>query len=431
MGGFMSLVSLLPADKYIVVNKTILTEQDRKNLVSLYEPIIGSGAVSLFLTLWRDLDRYSFVSIDYTHHHLMTILKSGLEDIKIARKTLEAVGLLRTYFEGGEPNSYVYELYSPMSPKEFFANPIFNVVLYNNIGASEYELLKQEFKTINFSLKNYEDITVRFDEVFKSSNSIPSFDAVGRTTLPLNMVDQVDFDLIISSLPKGLINERTFNKRTKDLINNLAFVYNLDTLKMCEILRLSMNEKGFIDKDNLRIQTRKYYQYNNHGKLPTLVYRSQPEYLKSPEGDTSKKGRIIEVFENTTPYDFLKAKYKSGTPTGRDLKLLEYLLVDIELKPAVVNVLIDYVLRKNNNKLNQAFVETIAGQWKRLGIETAKDAMEVAEKEHKKYTNRLKKETNKEVNSKTPVWFDETIKKENLSEEEESELENMLKKYNE
>ena len=50
----------------------------------------------------------------------------------------------------------------------------------------------------------------------------------------------------------------------------------------------------------------------------------------------------------------------------------------------MVNVLIDYVLKKNNNKLNNAFVETIAGQWKRLGIETAKDAMEVAEKEHKK-----------------------------------------------
>ena len=127
------------------------------------------------------------------------------------------------------------------------------------------------------------------------------------------------------------------------------------------------------------------------------MYRTQPEYLKSPSGDTSKKGRIIEVFENTSPYDFLKSKYQNGNPTQRDLKLLEYLLVDVELKPAVVNVLIDYVLKKNNNKLNTAFVETIAGQWKRLNIQTAKDAMEVAEKEHKKYTNRLQKETNKKI----------------------------------
>jgi len=425
----VGMITLLPADKYVVVNKTILTEQDRKILVSLYEPIIGQNAVSLFLTLWRDLDRYTLISVDYTHHHLMTILKSSLEDIKISRKALEAMGLLRTYFQAGEPNSYVYELYSPLSPKEFFANPIFNVVLYNNIGSTEYNLLKQEFSPISFSLKDYEDITVQFDSVFKSSSNPAMFEAVGRETRPLEMQDQVDFDLLLSSLPKGVINEKALNKRMRYLINNLAFAYNLDTLKMCEMIRLSLNEKGYIDRDNLRIQTRKYYQYNNHGKLPTLVYRTQPEYLKSPEGDKSKRGRIIEVFETTTPYDFLKSKYKGGTPTSRDLKLLEYLLVDVELKPAVVNVLVDYVLRKNNHKLNQSFVETIAGQWKRLGIETAKDAMEVAEKEHKKYTNKLQKETSKKVSTATPIWFEEKIEKENMSEEEEQELETLLSQF--
>ncbi len=422
-------ITLLPADKYIVMNKTILTEQDRKNIVSFYEPIIGSNAVSLYFTLWRDLDRYAFVSTDYSHHHLMTLLKSNLETIKIARKTLEAVGLLKTYYEEGEPNNYVYELYSPMTPKEFFANPIFNVVLYNNIGAREYELLKEEFRTVPFSLKDYQEITSSFDEVFKSSSDSVSFEAIGREVLPLTMQDQVDFDLLVSSLPKGLVTEKTFPKRMKELINNLAFVYNLDTLKMCEIVRLCINEKGAIDKEELRIQTRKYYQYNHQGKLPTLIYRTQPEYLKDPSGDTSKKGRIIEVFENTSPYDFLKSKYNTGMPTSRDLRLLEYLLVDVELKPAVVNVLIDYVLKKNNNKLNSSFVETIAGQWKRMNIQTAKDAMIVAEKEHKKMINKLNKVSNKPVSSEVPVWFDEKIEKESMTEEETLELESMLNKY--
>ena len=53
--------------------------------------------------------------------------------------------------------------------------------------------------------------------------------------------------------------------------------------------------------------------------------------------------------------------------------------------------------------------------------------MEVAEKEHKKYVNRLQKETNKTVNEKMPVWFNEQIEKENLSTEEEKELDEMLK----
>ncbi len=422
----MKLMTLLPADKYVVVNKTMLTDKERKNLISLYEPIIGYAAVSLYLTLWRDLDRLELVSMDYNHHHLMTILKCSLETIKEARDALESVGLIKTYVKEGELNSYVYELYSPLSPKEFFNHPIFNVVLYNNLGKNEYELLKTEYQEYKIDLKEYTDVTHTLDSTYKSSSSL-TFDAIGKNENSLTLQDQVDFDLLFSSLPKGILNEKSVNKKLKELINNLAFVYNFDTLKMVEMIRLVLNEKGYIDKENLRKMCRKYYQYNNNGKLPTLVYRTQPEYLKNPIGDNSNRGKIIAVFENTTPYDFLKSKYKGSSPTNRDLKLLETLLVDLNLKPAVVNVLIDYVLKKNENKLNQAFVETIAGQWKRMGIETAEDAMNVAEKEHKKYSKKL---TNKKVDKTAePVWFNEKLESENMSQEEEQELESILNKY--
>ena len=129
----MKFITLLPADKYVVVNKTVLTDKERKNLISLYEPVIGYAAVSLYLTLWRDLDRLELVSMDYNHHHLMSLLKCDLETIKNARKSLESVGLIKTYVKQGDLNSYVYELYSPMSPKEFFAHPVFSVILYNNL----------------------------------------------------------------------------------------------------------------------------------------------------------------------------------------------------------------------------------------------------------------------------------------------------------
>ena len=45
----------LPADKYKVINKTILSDVDKKNLISFYMPIIGSLAVSLYLILLLEL----------------------------------------------------------------------------------------------------------------------------------------------------------------------------------------------------------------------------------------------------------------------------------------------------------------------------------------------------------------------------------------
>ncbi len=425
----MDIITLLPADTYIVVNKTIITEDDIKNIISLYEPIIGPLPIALYLTLLRDLRLNEYISEDYNHHHLMTLMRSSLEIIKEAREALEGIGLIKTYYKEGETNSYVYELYSPLSPKEFFSNPIFNVTLYNNIGKKEYELIKAEYELPKIDYKDYKDISKELNLTFKSSSVLEPFETKAKNSLGLKIDSNIDFDLLLSSMPKGILNEKSLTKKTKELIEELAFIYDIDTLKMVEILRTVITEKGTFDKDELRRNTRKYYQYNNNGKLPTLIYRTQPDYLKNQETDTSPLSKIIYMFENTTPYDFLKIKNKGVSPTSRDLRLLEELLIDLELQPGVVNVLIDYVLRKNDNKLNRAFVETIAGQWKRSNIETVSEAMEIAKKENTKYNKKLPSTTSKKVEGKEPVWFNQNITKEEITKEEQEELENLLKDF--
>ncbi len=423
----MKKISLLPADTYIVINKTTLTDIDKKNLINLYEPIIGCLPISLYLTLWYDLDKYELLSKDYTHHHLMTILKLKLDCIKEARDALESVGLIKTFLKKGDDiNSYIYELYSPLSGYEFFNHPILNIILYNNIGANEYDSILKLYKKPSYNYSDYENISQTIDCTFESSvsNLCNNEDIQRKTSATVNINALIDFDYLLECLPNKIINPRTLNKKTKEFINDLAFVYNLDTLKMGEIIRLTLNENGIINKELLQKETRKYYEYNNSGSLPTLVYRTQPDYLKTPEGDTSNKGKMIYIFENTTPYDFLRNKYKTGTPTSQDLKLIEYLAVELNMTPAVINVLVDYVLRINDNKLTKSFVETIAGQWARLGIKTAKTAMDQAEKEYKKRP-KIKAKTE----TKLPVWFNETNIKDEISETEKKEMEMLLKEF--
>ena len=426
--------TILPADLYYIINRTILTDQERKIIISLYEPIMGSDAVSLYFTLWQDLERTKELGINFNHHHLMSSLKMGLESLTKARKVLESMGLVRTYFKSGDINEYYYEIYSPLSPYEFFNHPIFNVVLYNNVGSTEYEVLSNYYKKQPSVPKDFEEITTSLDANFKitsMANLLTDGEEIQKTeTIGPNLDEKyVDFDLLISSLPKDLVNEKALNKRTRKLINSLSFVYDLDTLKMSELLRMTINENGIIDKEKLRLNARKYYQFNNNGSLPTLIYRSQPEYLKTPEGDLSNRGKMIYIFENTSPYDFLRNKYHGAEPTSRDLKLLEYLAVDLELRPAVINVLIDYVLRINNNKLTTAFVETIAGQWRRMNIETAEAAMKTAEKEHRKTKTKVQTKVKKE--EITPIWFNKDNNTDEIDEKQKEEIEKMLKEIGE
>ncbi|MEG2457745.1 MAG: DnaD domain protein [Bacilli bacterium] len=423
--------NLLPADIYQVVNKSILNEYDKSILTLLYMPIIGSTAVSLYLTLYNELKTGGFISNELTHHHLMTCMALNLKDIKNARIKLEGIALMKTYYMEGSINSYVYELYSPLTAREFFEHPIFNVVLFNNVGKEEYNHLLSYFKVPTISLKNYKDITTPLDMSFKSKNytnfEMENNNIVGKDTLKLSYEMDYDFDLLSSSLPKDMFKSNSLNKSTKELIVDLSFLYELDPVTMAEIIRVSINEKCAIDKELLRRNVRKYYQYNNSNRLPSLIFKSQVEYLKSPVGDNSNRGRIIKVFESTSPYEFLKAKYKGAKPLPRDMKILELLLVDLKLNPAVVNVLIDYCLKANNNKLVGAYVETIAGQWKRSNIETAVEAMELAEKEHKKYYKNTNISTKRE--EKTPTWFNENLEKDVISEEDKKELEDLLKEY--
>ena len=424
----MKMVTLLPADRYLVINKTILSDQDRITLINLYEPIIGSTAVGLYFALWNDLDITSIASIDHNHHHLMTLLKLSLSDIKKSREALEGMGLLRTYFKEGDINEYVYELYSPLSPAEFFDNAIYNVVLYNNVGKTEYDNLVKKYQRFDIDLSGYDDITKKLNDVYESTDISSPDNIRSRDALGINTDNIIDFDFIFSSLPKGLVNERTFSLEVRKLINQLAYIYDFDNIKMCELIRDSISTRGIIDRSDLRKNARTTYLSKN-GNLPTLIYRTQPEYLKSPSGDNSKTGKLIALFENTSPYDFLKAKNKGAKPTASDLKLLETLLIDMDLKPAVVNVLIDYVLRKNNNRLTRGFIETIAGQWKRENIETAADAMAFAKEEHKKMTKIAEKKTIKEKEEKKPEWFDKKLEKNEVNEEEAKKLNEMMEKY--
>lgn len=434
----MKNLTILPADTYSVINKTVLNDSDSRIISKLYQPIIGYSAVALYFTLVDDLDKLQIMSEDLTHHHLMATMQLKLEDIVIAREKLEAVGLLKTYLKKQDSiNHYAYLLYSPISVYDFFHHPILNIVLFNNLGKKEYDKLVNYYKIPRINLKDYEDVTSSFDEVFtsvKGSILEMSADVTRQDNNNIQLNKGIDFNLLISSLPDNLINDKCFNSEIKELINALSFTYNLSTLDMQGLIRNSINEKGLIDKTLLRKSCRDYYQFDNNGHLPTLIYNKQPEYLKKPLGDNSKWAKMVYTFENINPYQLLKAKYKGAEPTDRDKRLIENLLIDQKLNPGVVNVLISYVLKINNEQLKKSYVETIAGQWKRLNIQTVEEAMRITEKEHKKIkkmfdlktTKTINKESVKKTEGNVPIWFNKQLESTEATDEEMEEMDKMI-----
>ncbi|MEI3508370.1 MAG: DnaD domain protein [Bacilli bacterium] len=174
----------------------------------------------------------------------------------------------------------------------------------------------------------------------------------------------------------------------------------------------------------LRRNCQNYYTFEHKGEMPSLIYKNQPEYLRRQVTDDFKMSKMIYTYETTSPYDFLFGRNKGVKPSKSDLSILETLLIDYELTPGVVNVLIDYVLKINNNKLTKNFILAIASQWKRSNIKTVEEAMKICKKENKG-VKVVKKTVKKETK---PEWYDQNIEAEEASAEEIAKLEAMLKK---
>ena len=421
--------SILPADTYKVFNRAFIQDKEKDVLVSLYQPIIGVLAVNLYLTLTNDLSSDNIESEYLSHQHLMGVMGVNLDIIMDSRKKLEAVGLLKTFYKEDTINNYIYVLYAPLSASDFLNHPILNVVLYNNLGKSEYDKIIDKYRTKKIVTKDYKDITTSFDKVFTSVNgyAFTNDDIIDEKTRKIEINSNIDINLITSGIPERMINEKCFNKETIDLIINLAYIYKIDNLNMQGLVRNSINERGMIDKEELKNTCRNFYQFENNGKLPTVIYNRQPEYLKEPEGSNSNIAKMIYTFENVSPYEFLKSSYNGAEPTARDKKIIENLMIDQKLSPGVVNVLIDYVLKINNKKINKEFVEAIAGQWRRLNVETVKEAMEICRKEHKKVSKVVIPKDKKEINNDNlPEWFDKNFEKKN---DKLDELADVLKDF--
>lgn len=420
---------VIPSDKFIVINKTILNDNDRKTLFMLYQPLIGQTSISLYFSLWSYLDKSEIISQDWTHLHLINNMQIKLEEIIEAREKLEGIGLLKTYVKKNVTNEYVYELYSPLSANEFLNNPVLNISLYNSVGKTEFDRIVSYFKIPSINLEEYEDITCSFNDIFMSidfDNYKPILDDLkDNKKNKLKIISSFDLDNTLGLIPEELLNINSITNDTKEFLYKISFIYNYDDNEMLELIKNSIINKK-IDREELKKNARKYYKFEKPDKVLGIVYKKQPEYLRKEYG-TSKKDKIIYQFETMSPYEYICNKHSGSKPTRQEIDILEYLLDDMDLKPGVVNVIIDYVLKISDNKLNKNFVEAVAAQFSRSKIETVEDAMDLANREYKKKKTNLK--TKGKVIEKVPNWVEKNIEEKQVSEEEYKKMEELLSKF--
>lgn len=420
---------LQPVDAYEIRMSQPFSEHDRKLLTLFYQPLIGSDAMSLFMTLWADTEQEVR---EYTHYHLMNLLSMPLAPIFEARISLEAIGLLRTYVKNeGDARTFLYELSPPLDAKSFFEDPLLSTFLFSKIGEQAYRNLRARF-LIPIVDTAYHEVSRTFLDVYKPVNQRIDVEEdnrqlVGRQSeagVPF-VEGEFDFDLLYAGLTEQMVPRAALASVSRTLIAKLAFLYSLTPLDMQKVVIMALDENLQLPEARLRKAAADFYKMNIAKTPPVLekTFAGPPPTPVDAE-EMTREEELIYYLEHTAPVEILR-DLNGKEPMPVDVQLAERLVNVHELPVGVVNVLLQFVYIRNDGKITNSYVERIASHWMNKKVSNAREALEFSRKEHDKYMqwkNEEKKPTN--YNRKpvregmVPAWF---YKKEDQEEPKQKE----------
>lgn len=383
--------------------KEQLHETDRDVLTLLYQPLIGSTAYSLYMTLASEINRNQGNMIERTHKTLMIFSGKSLDIIFEERKKLEAIGLLNVYRKKIEDEIiYYYELQSPLSPNSFFHDDMLSVFLYNRMGSKEqYIQVRNYFKIDTIDSDDLEVMTRSFDQVFTSVHPSEMNSAHPEMTEALVHKDtlegrgkeskyeigdhQFNYTEFVANMPPFVSKSELQKEENVFLIRQMAFLYKFNPHEMSKVVQDAMLHADELDQEELRKQAKRRYRMNEKDQPPKLGMRTQPEHLrKKMTTPKSAKEKQIQYFETISPMEYLEELSGGAKVYEGELDMVERLMFEYKLEPGVVNVLLEYITLVNDKKISKPLAFTIAGHWSRKKIQTVEQAMDLAKQEHQK-----------------------------------------------
>ncbi len=399
-----------------------LSDFDMKVVFDLYSPLIGNKAVGFYFALYRN-EKEKIASFE----NILKITFYSVGEVVDALNALEAVGLVSTYLLDDEKNRvFTYCLYAPLSPKDFFADPLLSGTLEKYIGKKETSALSKKYSYA--SLPEGKDISTDFIAYFSPDlnderymNSILS--SGGKNSKGIKVV--YDFSKVVEYLKK--LDERfTINSFSKEEINHIskmASLYGYSYETVADFVNRSFDFRKRMGNRLSKNELSKFFMDNIHLDYLKIETEGNNKLIKGDNG----LARTLRRAQKLSPVEFLSSLQKGHKPAPADLKIVEELSSEMGLNWEVTNILLMYVLSTQNNALPKAYCEKIAASLVRNDIKTALDAWNYFSKPKKESKSAFGKKSygyKKENEKKTEIEELKETKAEDAKAEDEDDLDN-------
>ncbi|MHC5248022.1 replication initiation and membrane attachment family protein [Enterococcus sp. LJL90] len=452
---------VLPKYLFQVGKQLPLGDRSQETLVQLYQPIIGASALALYFSFLGEIKWQYGLSEIAIHADLLTDLNVGLQLFFEDRQKLEAIGLLKSYYQEDAQlgRKYLYELQEPLAPEAFLQDSLLHFLLKEYVSETKYERLLQRFKPKTLDISGFQEVTKKFKQIFSFNEGrfAENFGRLEESAADFSLenppgIDQgedLDWQLIEANLARlGVTTSLTAEERQDIFVHHVMYGY--EEIELSELLARTSNLteqkislKDFHKAVRQAAQTMPVTKKTTDDtpstepqtKLSEADQKIRRENTLKAEGFSPQDIELIKEAELYPPMTYFQAlkEAKGGFIGDPEVWIVKNLVDRSGLPAAVVNILIHYVLvAKNAPVLNGTYVNSIANEWAQSGIKTPEAALKHARdlnnkpKQTKNYRN-----TNRKVRrEKVPEWMNQkTLPEAQIAPERQAELDEMLKDF--
>lgn len=356
------------------------------SLNKLYMPIVGYDIVGLYDFLLSYASNQTYLTEDLIKRYT----KMNIIDFSLKIHTLEAIGLIKTYFKQEKANNkYIFKVYSPLTSEAFFKNITLISLLRKYLGERETDALKEELSIPYIIPNGFNDISASFEDVFGHEFDIQ----IENDDVPIE-----DSNININSFDKNV-----FIKKMKDLqIDSITLDAKIDDIvNLCSLFAIN-EEVASQYIYNKCIDSFNNFEYDIFENFAKNYHHFQIERevdeSKSAFGLSDYSLRV-KMMEEESPIIYVEKLIQADLPEPYR-ELIFKLSSTYKCSNSLINCILDYTFLKCKHSLPANFAYKVAISLNSQNITNANDAFSYLyqyNNEQKKYTKKNKKVNDKKV----------------------------------
>lgn len=341
---------------------------------------------------------------------------------------------LRELFNGEEPVQFIVELAENLVINQKMPIGVVNVLMEFAYNKSDGKITKNFVQAIasnwmSENLKGAEDalrlIKLQEEKADNKINSAITLDIPLAFKVTLKDLENwlPEYDEVIPlEFMKKLLNGKNPLPYLMNIVDELVINHNVRVGVVNAILEYVIkSNQGRVGKNTLHslalnIQLQKielakfaieYIQnYYIKEKIQTNILS---ENLRDLYPDGYVFNEEHKLYEQSTPYEFIKFLNDGVEPFPYTVKAAENLILKRKMNPAVVNYLLEYVIENTKGALPEKYINSVADSWIRNRVTTIEEAKRVIS---------IRKKQNQKKVSVVPEWFKQEKEQQKQSQNE-------------